>query len=382
MTFKRIARISVIALSLSIFVPVSLPITQAHAENCGWAMVDADGKSGGVSVGDCAGNFWREWQSLGLLEGVFKNAGCKLPCSFVIQTREDPVNKNVAGYSTDFSNQQPGQTQVTYDNNSNTFTVGNSSKFTLVIKDGVATDSSGNSFVAGTGVPTTTNLSVEQYKNLVTESNRINQAGSQRLIALNKSKELALQTPGVERCVTWQGYLENGTECSKAVISTIASGETSTVTSVSVKNTITESSKNILKSDTSTAGVDSVTVTVKATNGFETSTTTVDSVDFEGKSKDIVLLSQKLESSKVTISGIQKALIKFDAIKSKTTAKQVILPDAKQVNEEAVSESPAICKIKGITVVRLKKGTCEVSYSLTSLDTGNTYTAVKSLSFK
>jgi hypothetical protein len=382
MTFKRIARISIIALSLSIFVPISLPITQAHAENCGWAMVDADGKSGGVSVGDCAGNFWREWQSLGLLEGVFKNAGCKLPCSFVIQTREDPVSKNVAGYSTDFSNQQPGQTQVTYDNNSNTFTVGNSSKVTLVIKDGVATDSSGNSFVAGTGLSTTTNLSVEQYKNLVTESKRIDQASSQRLSAVNKSKELALQTPGVERCVTWQGYLENGTECSKAIISTIASGETSTVTSVSIKNSITESSKNILKSDTSTAGVDSVTVTVKATNGFETSTATVDSVDFEGKSKDIILLSQKLESSTVTISGIQKALFKFDAIKSKITAKQVVLPDAKQVDEDVVSESPAICKIKGFTIVRLKKGTCEVSYTLTSLDTGNSYTAVKSISFK
>jgi hypothetical protein len=382
MNLKRLARISIITLSLSIFVPISLPITQATAENCGWAMVDADGKSGGVSVGDCAGNFWREWQSLGLLEGVFKNAGCKLPCSFVIQTREDPVSKNVAGYSTDFSNQQPGQTEVTYDNNSNTFTVGSSSKVTLVIKDGIATDSSGNSFIAGTGVTTTTNLSVEQYRELVTESKRIDSADSQRLIALNKSKELALQTPGVERCVTWQGYLENGTECSRAVISIIASGETSTVTSVSVKNTITESSKNILKVDTSTAGVDSVTVTIKAINQFETATVKVDSVEFEGKSKEIVLLSQKLESSTVTISGIQTALKKFDTIKNKITTKQIVLPDVKGVYEEAVSESPVICKVKGITVVRLKKGTCEVSYSLTSLDTGNTYTAVKSLSFK
>ena len=68
--------------------------------------------------------------------------------------------------------------------------------------------------------------------------------------------------------------------------------------------------------------------------------------------------------------------------KNKITTKQIVLPDVKGVYEEAVSESPVICKVKGITVVRLKKGTCEVSYSLTSLDTGNTYTAVKSLSFK
>lgn len=84
-------------------------------------MVDADGKSGGVSVGDCEGNVYKEWERLGLIEGVFKNAGCKLPCRFVIQTREDPVTKNVVGYSTDFStqNRDSGQhSQVTYDSNS------------------------------------------------------------------------------------------------------------------------------------------------------------------------------------------------------------------------------------------------------------------------
>ena len=382
MIFKRLVGISLISLSLSILVPLALPIPQAKAENCGWAMVDADGKSGGVSVGDCAGNFWKEWQSLGLLESVFRNAGCKLPCSFVIQTREDPVSKNVVGYSTDYSNQQPGQNQVTYDSKSNTFTVGSSNKVTLLIKDGIATDSSGNSFNAGTGISTTTNLSVEQYKNLVTESKRIDQASTQRLTAVNKSKELALQTPGVERCVTWQGYLENGTECSKAVLNSTSSGETITVTSVSVKNSIIESSRNILKIDTSTAGADSVTVTIKDKNGFETSTTIVESVDFEGKSKEIISLAQKLESSTVTINGIQTALMKFDAIKNKTTAKQVVLPDVKQANEEVVSDSPAICKIKGITIVRLKKGICEVSYTLTTLDTRNSYTANKLVTFK
>lgn len=132
-----------------------------------------------------------------------------------------------------------------------------------MIKDGVATDSSGKSFNTGTGVSTKTTLTPEQYKDLVTESKRIENAGNQRQDALNKSKELALQTPGVERCVSWQGNLENGTECSKAITSTISTGETLTVTSNSLKNTIAGSSKNILKTDTSTAGVDSVTVTVK-----------------------------------------------------------------------------------------------------------------------
>jgi hypothetical protein len=376
MTFKRIARISIIALSLSIFVPVSLPITKANAGEGlgGYAVVHPDGHVCGVIVATSSDPFGNG----GVMPNEFM--GCPAGSRIVFQSAPSDSG-NVAGWHGDGSNGQP---LVTYTGSDNSFAISNpaTTKVTLIIKDGVATDSSGKSFNTGTGISTNTTLTQKQYAEFVTESNRIESADSQRLIALNKSKELALQTPGVERCVTWQGYLENGTECSKAVISTIASGETSTVTSISVKNTITESSKNILKTDTSTAGVDSVTVTIKAINQFETATVKVDSVEFEGKSKEIISLSQKLESSTVFISGIQSALKKFDAIKNKTTAKQVVLPDAKQVDEEAMSESPTICKIKGITIVRLKKGTCEVSYTLTSLDTGNSYTAVKSLSFK
>jgi hypothetical protein len=376
MNLKRLVPISLIALLLSMFVPVSLPITKANAGEGlgGYAVVHPDGHVCGVIVATSSDPFGNG----GVMPNEFM--GCPAGSRIVFQSAPSDSG-NVAGWHGDGSNGQP---LVTYAGSDNSFAISNpaTTKVTLIIKDGVATDSSGKSFNTGTGISTNTTLTQKQYAEFVTESNRIESADSQRLIALNKSKELALQTPGVERCVTWQGYLENGTECSKAVISTIASGETSTVTSISVKNTITESSKNILKTDTSTAGVDSVTVTIKAINQFETATVKVDSVEFEGKSKEIISLSQKLESSTVIISGIQSALKKFDAIKNKTTAKQVVLPDAKQVDEEAMSESPTICKIKGITIVRLKKGTCEISYTLTSLDTGNSYTAVKSLSFK
>jgi hypothetical protein len=376
MNLKRLARISLIALSLSIFVPISLPITQANAseEVGGFAVVHPDGHVCGVIVGSMAyfGGNDRVMTS--------EYMGCPVGARIIFQTKQSESG-NVAGYHGDGNNGQPA---VNYSGTDNSFAISNpaTSKVTLIIKDGVATDSSGKSFNTGTGISTNTTLTQKQYAEFVTEANRIDSADSQRLIALNKSKELALQTPGVERCVTWQGYLENGTECSKAVISMIASGETSTVTSISVKNSITESSKNILKTDTSTAGVDSVTVTIKAINQFETATVKVDSVEFEGKSKEIVALSQKLESSSVTINGIQTALKKLDTIKNKITTKQIVLPDVKGVDEEAVSESPVICKVKGITIVRLKKGTCEVSYTLTSMETGNSYTAIKSVSFK
>ena len=280
---------------------------------------------------------------------------------------------------------------MTYEDTSRTFTVSNTSAtsttpvkttVTLLIKDGVATDSSGRSFNTGTGVTTNTTLTNTQYADFVSESKRIDSANNEQLKALNKSKELALQTPGVERCVTWQGYLENGTECSKAIISTITSGETSTVTSNSVKNTITESSKNVLKTDTSTAGIDSVTVTVKAKNEFETSVMKIETVEFEGKPKEIISAAQKLETSTAVVKAIETAFLKFEAIKTQTSAKSVALPDARYVGEETISDTPKICKIDGITVVRLKKGTCNISYTLTSLENGNVYTANKSIAFK
>lgn len=361
--------------------------TPSHAEEVGgFAVVHPDGHVCGVIVGSIA-YFGGNDRVMGS-----EYMGCPVGARIIFQTKASETG-NVAGYHGTGSN---GQTTVTYDDTSKSFTVSNSTspgnsnnpktpvitQVTLVIKDGVATDSSGKSFNTGTGVSTKTTLTPEQYKDLVTESKRIENAGNQRQDALNKSKELALQTPGVERCVSWQGNLENGTECSKAITSTISTGETLTVTSNSLKNTIAGSSKNILKTDTSTAGVDSVTVTVKEKNEFEVAAIKIEKVEFEGKPKEIISVVQKLETSTVVVKAIETAFLKFDAIKPQTTAKTVALPDARYVGEETVSDTPKVCKIDGITVVRLKKGTCNISYTLTSLENGNVYTANKSIAFK
>ena len=388
MKLKQLVRISLTALALSIFVPLSVPITLANAEEGlgGYAVVHPDGHVCGVIVATSSDPFGNGGTM------PIEYMGCPVGARIVFQTKPS-ADGNVAGYHGTGSN---GQTTVTYDDSSKSFTVSNSTtpgnsnnsntpvatQVTLLIKDGVATDSSGRSFNTGTGVTTNTTLTNTQYADFVSESKRIDSANNEQLKALNKSKELALQTPGVERCVTWQGYLENGTECSKAIISTITSGETSTVTSNSVKNTITESSKNVLKTDTSTAGIDSVTVTVKAKNEFETSVMKIETVEFEGKPKEIISAAQKLETSTAVVKAIETAFLKFEAIKTQTSAKSVALPDARYVGEETISETPKVCKIDGITVVRLKKGTCNISYTLTSLENGNVYTANKSIAFK
>jgi hypothetical protein len=123
-------------------------------------------------------------------------------------------------------------------------------------------------------------------------------------------------------------------------------------------------------------------VTVKEKNEFDTSALKVETVEFEGKPKEIISLAQKLETSTVAIKAIETAFLKFDAIKTQTNAKSVALPDARYVAEETISETPKVCKIDGVTVVRLKKGTCNISYTLTSLENSNVYTANKSITFK
>ncbi len=384
---KNLFRLVIVAIIAA--VPVGNVSTPAHAENCGWAMVDADGKSLGVSVGDCAGNFWREWQSLGILDGTFINAGCKMPCRYIIQTREDPVTGNVVGY-----NGAAGGISVQYDDKTNSFSVSNSPSLTnsgnskevmppptvtLIIKDGVATDTSGRSFDVGSGVATATTLSQSQFQQLVKETNRIESAKSQRQIALEKARSLALQTPEIERCVTWSGYLENGQECAIA-----ASSDSSTVIMKSTSNSLGSSDSQtvlIIGIESSTASSDSVTVNVKPTNEFIDPKLKPEAVEIEGKFATVSTLALKIETDSKSAQDINKSLKKFDSLRSVTASSTVKLPEAKYSNETASSLTPNVCSVVGVQVDRVGKGVCTVSYTLTS-EAGNTYTTEKTFTFR
>ncbi len=361
----------------------------AHAENCGWAMVDADGKSLGVSVGDCGGNFWKEWQALGILDGTFTNAGCKMPCRYVIQTREDPVTGNVVGYN----GTTPG-ISVQYDSNTNSFSVSHSSStdsgntnvappvttVTLIIKDGVATDTSGRSYDVGSGVSTSTTLSQAQYQQLVTETSRIDSAKNQRQTALSKAQTLAAQTPGIERCVSWSGYLENGQECAIAT----TSSDTTTVQTRSVSNSLSNvDSQTVLnvESSTATAGVDSVTITVKATNEFVAPVIKSEAVEVQGTTADVSSLALKIETNVKAAVDIDKSLRKLDTLRKVTASSVIKLPDAKLSKESAISLTPSICSTSGIQVSKIGKGLCTIAYTILS-EAGNTYTTEKTFSFR
>lgn len=349
----------------------------APDSNGGFAVVHPDGHVCGVIVGNIAyfGGNNRTMES--------EYMGCPIGARIIFQTQADPVTGNVAGY-----HGSSPETSVQYDNATNSFTISNSSagapsaptKVTLIIKDGVATDSSGRSFSTGNGVSTSTTLSQEQYQQLVTETSRIDSARNQRQSALSQAQALAAQTPGIERCVSWSGYLENGQECAIAT----ASSDTTTVQTRSVSNSLSNvDSQTVLnvESSTASAGVDSITIRVKASNEYVAPVIKSEGVEVQGKASDVSSLALKIETNIKAAVDIDKSLRKLDTLRKVTASSVIKLPDAKLSKESAVSLTPSICSASGIEVSKIGKGLCTIAYTILS-EAGNAYTTDKTFSFR
>lgn len=353
----------------------------SYAELGGYAVVHPDGHVCGVIVATSTDPFGNG----GTMPVEYM--GCPPGSRIIFQTKADPDTGNVAGYH----GSSPG-TSVTYDDATNSFSVSNSSptalpdssappaRVTLIIKDGIATDSSGRSFSTGNGVSASTTLSQEQYQQLVSETSRIDNAKNQRLTALSQAQSLAAQTPGIERCVSWSGYLESGQECAVAT----TTSDTTTVQTRSVSNSLSKNeSQTVLNFESATvnSGLDSVTISVKAANEFETPILKSEAVNIEGQVSRVTNLALKIEKDSKSGSDIEKSLKKLDSLRTITASSTVKLPDAKYSIESAQSLTPGICSVSGIQVDRLSKGLCTISYSLTS-EAGNTYTIEKSFTFR
>ena len=346
----------------------------------GFAVVHPDGHVCGVIVGSIAyfGGNDRTMES--------EFMGCPIGAKIIFQTQQS-ASGNVAGYSGDGT---AGQPQVTYDSSSNTFSVSSSSnvpglpistQVTLVIKDGVATDSAGRSFSTGTGLTADTTLTAVQYANLVSEFQRIDRAVNQQSKALERSKLLAGETIGVERCVEWQGSLESGTECSRVDAVPNSGTESFTVSSRSVANSIIKSQKDILVPDSSTSTLDSITVLVKERNSFLNDSMVDSAVKVTGSAQEVASMAKKVDETERSISLLQNALNRLDSMKQASSSRQFILPTAARFDEKAETDTPLICKIVDNKILKVKKGICIVAYTFLSIESGNSFTVRKSLTF-
>ena len=394
---RKLVLTLILALSLTTYSLVNVnTLPSADASDCGWAMINSDGVSGAVLVGDCAGSFLAEWDRLGLTEGVFINYGCKLPCRFVIQTLASETG-NVAGYSSSFES-----SNVTYDAQNNSFIVTQPeassptsgtqqptpSRVVMVIKDGVATDSSGRSFSTGTGISTTTTLSQEQYSSLISETNRLDNASTQKSLALTKSRILALETPGLERCVKWSGYLEKGEECSLATTTESTSLSSRSLSSSIASDTATavisvDTGTSVIAMSSTTTGSDSVplSITVKQGNENADPKLEVSTVNVVANANEVVQISAKVESDKKFSIDVEKYINKLLAIAAETNLSKFKLPSSRLSQESSVSLTPLVCSVEGLLVQKKSKGVCSISYTIVP-PSGNSYTVEKTFTFK
>jgi hypothetical protein len=394
---RKLVLTLILALSLTTYSLVNVnTLPSANASDCGWAMINSDGVSGAVLVGDCAGSFLAEWDRLGLTEGVFINYGCKLPCRFVIQTLASETG-NVAGYSSSFES-----SNVTYDSQNNSFIVtqpeassptsgtqlSTPSRVVMVIKDGVATDSSGRSFSTGTGISTTTTLSQEQYSSLISETNRLDNASTQKSLALTKSRILALETPGLERCVKWFGYLEKGEECSLATSADSTSLSSHSLSSSIASDTATavisvDTGTSVIAMSPTTTGSDSVPLSITVKQGSENADPKleVSTVNVVANAMEVVQISAKVESDKKFSIDVEKYINKLLAIAAETNLSKFKLPSSRLSQESSVSLTPLVCSVEGLLVQKKSKGVCTISYTIVP-PSGNTYTVEKTFTFK
>jgi hypothetical protein len=347
----------------------------------GYAVIHPDGHVCGVIVATSSDPFGNG----GFMPNEYM--GCPVWSRIVFQTTPSDSG-NVAGYS--------GNT-VTYDANTNSFSISNNSgatpkkeekpQVTLVIKDGVATDSTGKSFDTGTGLSASTSLSNDQYQQLVKEINRRDSAESQRQNAITQAQSLARQTPGIERCVNWSGFLENGKEC--AIYELNSTTDSATVSTRSVLNSLESESSTVLSSssnkgpvtDSSTVSMETLTVVTKKSNEFLTVKVDVETLSQKGDTREMAVLASRVESNQLNAADIGKNLTKLEVLRKITASSSVKLPNSKISEEFAIALTPEICSIVGLTVTRVAKGLCTISYTLKS-PTGNTYTSEKNFQFR
>lgn len=195
----------------------------------------------------------------------------------------------------------------------------------------------------------------------------------------SKAKELAsaaaLQTPGIERCSSWNGFGESGTECAYAFIRPSASSS-----SVSTSNSATASA-GLTTSSTVSASVTESAPAAATPGSTESSTASsisvaLSSVAFKASAGVIARTAAVLTPSQLEAQKISGLALKIAGLKSTTKDKLVTLPKAKDLNYKVKSLTPKTCTASSLRLNFKTKGVCEVRVQITD-NSGNAYEFTK-----
>jgi hypothetical protein len=183
-----------------------------------------------------------------------------------------------------------------------------------------------------------------------------------------KAKEIAntaaLQTPGIERCSSWSGFGESGTECAYAFIrpsSSSASIAPQVTSSSTVSPTITES-----------PSVSSPAVSNGDSSNSSSISVALSSVAFKASAGVIAKTAVLLTSGEVEAQKISSFALKVATIKSTTKTKLLSLPKEKSLIYSVKSLTPKICLASKVRVNFKVSGVCQLGITVSDSD-GNVY---------
>lgn len=180
----------------------------------------------------------------------------------------------------------------------------------------------------------------------------------------------ALLTPGIERCSSWSGFGESGTECAYAFIAPSSS-------SGSIGSS-TSSSGAIIASQSSTTSVE-----VPASESGDVSASgeigvALSSVSVAGTSLLISRQAIAITPDPVEASSISQLADGLTAVKTVQRDLLQSLPRDSSLDYKVVSLTPSVCKASSFRVRITTAGLCKVGIAITD-SAGNEYEIIKKM---
>jgi hypothetical protein len=149
--------------------------------------------------------------------------------------------------------------------------------------------------------------------------------------------------------------------------------------------------QNAPDSNTASAQIESTTAVVNQikilifpkTSTSESATVTIGSepIEFKGSLNQIEKVVDVLGLSYSEDNAISLVTSKLAKIKSTSKLIKIALPNSPVLAETAISLTPNVCKVSGLTVQPKKTGNCQISYSFEG-ESGNNFETTKKISFK
>jgi hypothetical protein len=167
---------------------------------------------------------------------------------------------------------------------------------------------------------------------------------------------------------------------------------TKAVYTLCIKNwTPTRIAQDVFDSGTASAQIETTTVVAAQmkilyfpkTSTSDSARVTIGSepIDFKGSLNRIAEVVDALELTPSEDNAISVVTSKLGKIKSTSKLIKIALPNSPALTETAISLTPSVCKVSGLTVQPKKTGNCQISYSFEG-ESGNNFETTKKISFK